>query len=209
MVIIYRHPEWIFKSYFRVDQDQFQKLVNDLRPHLERQGYSGRLGLPVELKVAVGLIILGRGESCRGVEHFGVAKSTANSVVHLFLSAVVNVFSDVVKLPDPQAVEENKRVFRDKILKNLGREAIVYPPIIGATDGSHIRCRPPRSDRGPWYNRKQYPSINVQATCDGKCRFIDVCVGAPGCVHDARVFEESGLVNRLPPGCIILGKITY
>ncbi len=175
--------------------------MDNLHADLSRQGDSGRIGLPVELKVAVGLMILGRGESCRGLELLGVAKSTANSVIHLFLNAVIRNFSHVIQMPNQENCESYRQVFREKI----GNRANFCPPIIGATDGTHIKVRPPRSDAGPWYNRKQYPSINVQATCDGNCRFIDVCVGAPGCVHDARVFRESGLENRIPPGCIILG----
>lgn len=40
-------------------------------------------------------------------------------------------------------------------------------------------------------------SIQVQAVCDNKMRFVDVFAGYPGSVHDARVFKESPLFEML------------
>ncbi|KAL7379751.1 hypothetical protein ABVT39_005230 [Epinephelus coioides] len=56
---------------------------------------------------------------------------------------------------------------------------------------------------GDYFNRKLFHSIQFQAICDHKGRFLDVVVGFPGCVHDARVLRSSPFyVHQLypPPG---------
>ncbi|KAK3235603.1 hypothetical protein CYMTET_54210 [Cymbomonas tetramitiformis] len=42
-------------------------------------------------------------------------------------------------------------------------------------------------------NRKSYYSMNVQAVADFDLLFMDITVGWPGSVHDARVFRDSHL----------------
>lgn len=68
------------------------------------------------------------------------------------------------------------------------------PGIIGALDGCHIAIKAPENNPSRFYNRKSFYSINVQATCNNKLQFIDVYIGIPGSVHDARVFRKSNFV---------------
>ncbi|KAJ8975166.1 hypothetical protein NQ317_011995 [Molorchus minor] len=69
-----------------------------------------------------------------------------------------------------------------------------------------------------FYNRKEHHSIILQAVCDDKRIFTDVFIGMPGRVHDARVFRNSPLYNRLignppphllPPAQHLLGDAAY
>ena len=104
----------------------------------------------------------------------------------------------------PTADDSNqyKEIFR----KRAGNRVKTCPSIIGAIDGIHIEIRPPRETAAVWVNWKQYPSSNVQAVADGNSKFMDVYIGAPGSVHDARVFSTSRLINKITPNFIILGK---
>jgi len=72
---------------------------------------------------------------------------------------------------------------------------------IGAIDGSHIRIDKPTQDPDSYINRKQYFSIHMQGTVNQNMKFIDVFVGFPGSVHDARVFKNSSLYKDLRDIC--------
>lgn len=71
----------------------------------------------------------------------------------------------------------------------------------GAIDGSHIRIDKPVEDPDSYINRKQYFSIHVQGTVNHDMKFIDVFIGYPGSVHDARVLKNSTLYNDLHNLC--------
>lgn len=47
----------------------------------------------------------------------------------------------------------------------------------------------------------------MQALVNEKRKFLDVFIGYPGSVHDARVFKESSLFQSLPELCS--GKLYY
>ena len=62
---------------------------------------------------------------------------------------------------------------------------------VGAIDGTHIPILWPKESGSDYYNRKGYHSILMQAIVDFRDLFIDVNIGWPGKVHDARVFANS------------------
>jgi len=73
---------------------------------------------------------------------------------------------------------------------------------VGAVDGTHIRIVKPTQDQDSYINRKQYFSIHMQGVVDHKLKFLDVFIGYPGSVHDARVFRESHLYEHLQDICL-------
>ena len=64
---------------------------------------------------------------------------------------------------------------------------------------------PPTSNHTDYYNRQGWYSIILQAVVDYRYMFRDVCVGWPGSVHDARVFKNSGIYNKLAVDNILDG----
>lgn len=73
------------------------------------------------------------------------------------------------------------------------------PCTIGVIDCTHVRItKPSLQNHGDDYiNRKMFPSINVQATCNAKEWFTSVDASWPGSVHDSRIFKNSAVYQTL------------
>lgn len=65
------------------------------------------------------------------------------------------------------------------------------PQVVAAVDGSHIPIKKPASSGDAYVNRKGYFSVQLQGVCDADGQFINIYVGWPGRVHDARVWLNS------------------
>ena len=62
-----------------------------------------------------------------------------------------------------------------------------FPEVAGAIDGTHVPIIKPKESLPDYYNRKGFYSVLMQAVVDSCGRFINVNIGWPGKVHDARV----------------------
>ncbi|XP_067212841.1 uncharacterized protein [Linepithema humile] len=108
----------------------------------------------------------------------------------------------IIRYPTLMEKEETLIYFRNK----------GFPGVIGAIDGSHIRIDKPVEDANSYINRKQYFSIHVQGTVNHNLKFIDIFVGYPGSVYDARVLKNSSIYNDLHELCgdnFLLGDSAY
>lgn len=73
--------------------------------------------------------------------------------------------------------------------------------VVGSIDGSHIRLDKPFEDPVAYINKKHYFSVHMQGVVNEDGKFLDVLIGYPGSVHDARVFANSSFVEDLPALC--------
>jgi hypothetical protein len=79
---------------------------------------------------------------------------------------------------------------------------------VACVDGLLLRIQTPSaSENGNlkafFSGHYQAYGINVQAACDSRCRFVSVCIAAPGGSNNIAAFQKSPLalsVNRLPLG---------
>lgn len=71
-----------------------------------------------------------------------------------------------------------------------------FAQVAGATDGSHILIIRPDEGASDYHNRKGYYSTVMQGLVDYHGLFMDVCIGWPGKVHDARVFTNSSPYHK-------------
>ncbi|KAK9729885.1 DDE superfamily endonuclease [Popillia japonica] len=79
-------------------------------------------------------------------------------------------------------------------------------------DGTHIKIDKPTERHTDYCNRKGYYSIIVQGVCDERKKFINIFIGFPGSTHDARVFKNSTLYEKLQNSIndfYILGDSAY
>ena len=79
-----------------------------------------------------------------------------------------------------------------------------FPQVAGAINGTHIPVLKPNASPSDYYNQKGFYSILMQAVVDLCGGFIDVNIGLPGKVHNARVlvnslFCQSQVSGRLFP----------
>ena len=78
-----------------------------------------------------------------------------------------------------------------------------FPQCAGAVDGTHIPILAPAENHTDYFNRKGFHSIVMQALVDYRYRFMDIYIGWPGSVHDARVLSNSDLFTRGEAGTLL------
>ncbi|CAM5139661.1 unnamed protein product [Eretmochelys imbricata] len=150
-----------------------------------------RAALTVEKQVEIALWKLATPDSYRSVgNQFGVGKSTVGAAVMQVANAIKNLLiSRVVILGNVQVIVD-------------GFAAMGFPNCGGAIDGTHIPILAPEHHAGKYINRKGSFSIVLQALADHKERFTNINVGWPGKVHDAHIFRNSGLFQKLQEGTL-------
>ncbi|XP_075769752.1 butyrophilin subfamily 3 member A3-like isoform X2 [Pelodiscus sinensis] len=86
----------------------------------------------------------------------------------------------------------------DTVIRGFG--TLGFPNCRGAIDGMHIPIRAPEHQASRYVNRKGYFSMILQAVCDHRGQFTDINVGWSGKAHDARVYRNSSVCQRLQAG---------
>ncbi|CAM4462684.1 unnamed protein product [Lepidochelys olivacea] len=184
---VWDDSQWL--RNFRMRKGTFMELCDLLSPALKRMNTRMRAALTVEKRVAIALWKLATPDSYRSVgNQFGVGKSTVGAAVMQVAHAIKDLLiSRVVTLGNVQVIVD-------------GFAAMGFPNCGGAIDGTHIPILAPEHQAGEYINRKGYFSIVLQALVDHKGRFTNINVGWPGKVHDARIFRNSGLFQKLQEG---------
>ncbi|XP_065448109.1 uncharacterized protein LOC135982985 [Chrysemys picta bellii] len=196
MLQVWDDSQWL--RNFHVHKGTFMELCDLLSPALKRQNTRMRAALTVEKRVAIALWKLATPDSYRSVgNQFGVGKSTVGAAVIQVTNAIKDLLiSTVVTLGNVQVIVD-------------GFAAMGFPNCGGAMDGTHLPILSPEHQATEYINCKGYFSMLLQALVDHKGCFTNINVGWPGKVHDARVFRNSGLFQKLEEGtCFLDQKIT-
>ncbi|CAM5165364.1 unnamed protein product [Natator depressus] len=164
----------------------FMELCDLLSPALKPQNTKMRAALTVHKQVAIALWKLAAPDSYWSVgNQFGVGKSTVGAAVMQIANAIKDpLISRVVSLGNVQVIVD-------------GFAAMGFPNCGGAIDGTHIPILAPEHQAGEYINPKGYFSVVLQALMDHKGRFTNITVGWPGKGHDARIFRNSDLFQKL------------
>ncbi|XP_033946382.1 uncharacterized protein [Pseudochaenichthys georgianus] len=186
---------------FRIRRDSLEALMRCLGPE-RRQAWGHHM------TVLTTVYWLAHGLSYSVVSRaFQVPLATVHRLVHQGVEDIAALRHSLIKLPAGPELEEVGQGFQQ--LAN----SPAFSSCVGAIDGCHIRIRTPSGPTGQDYvNRKLFPSIQLQAVCDGKGRFLQTFVGFPGSVHDTRVMKHSALYKEAlypPPGYFIVGDGGY
>ena len=70
----------------------------------------------------------------------------------------------------------------------MALNVVRFAQVVGAVDGCRVPIIGPEQSPEDYINRKGFHLLILQGLVDSDCRFLDICVGWPGKVHDARVF---------------------
>ncbi|CAJ1061399.1 hypothetical protein H4Q32_000108 [Xyrichtys novacula] len=154
---------------------QFLDDTVDLRPNLRLSRRSlAALTAAIDLNVTLASTLAKGHRAC------DIPKSTVHDIVHRVTKAVVGILGSTIRLPNPDQLEDIAAGF-----SRLGGSPALRT-VVGAIDGCHVRIKPPAAHQLDFLNRKLFHSIQLQAICDHQGRFLDLFVGFPGSVHDAR-----------------------
>ena len=127
-------------------------------------------------------------EYCTLSALFGLGRSTVGKIVVETSHAITtHLLPQYVRIPQGDKLKE----ITDGFETFWG-----FPQAAGAIDGSHIPIVHPDESASDYYNRKGYYSVIMQAMVDFRGLFMDVYIGWPGKVHNARVFVNSSLYQR-------------
>ena len=153
-----------------------------------------RQSIPVHKRVAVALWRLATGDTYRSTGlQFGIGRCTAMLIKQDFCNAIAKRAKEFIKFPETeQEVLQSIRLFTNKS---------PFPQVVGAIDGCHIALKTvPVDERIDYFNRKQDYSIMIQGVADASFRFLDICAGYPGSIHDALVLRSSNLHREIEQG---------
>ena len=169
-------------------------LSEELRPHIERQTTNMRAPVGVLKMVACTLYYLREEGRLRTTANaFGLGLATVSNIIHRTCHAIATQLAGKY-LRRPTTLAET-----DELVTGFQRDHGI-PQCLGAVDGTHIEIRRPSENSSYYINRKHRFSLNVQAVCDFRYRFIDVDIAWPGSAHDARVFAHSDINRALAQG---------
>ncbi|CAM5077364.1 unnamed protein product [Eretmochelys imbricata] len=197
MLQVWDDSQWL--QNFRMRKGTFMELCDLLSPARWRKNTKMRAALTVEKRVAIALWKLATPDSYLSVgNQFGVGKSTVGAAVMQVAHAIKDLLiSRVVTLGNVQVVVD-------------GFAAMGFPNCGGAIDGTHIPILAQEHQAGKYVNCKGYSSIVLQALVDHKERFTNINVGWPGKLHEACIFRNSGLFQKLQEGTLFPDqKITF
>ncbi|XP_018566332.1 putative nuclease HARBI1 [Anoplophora glabripennis] len=179
-----------FYMHFRMTRQTNVTLIDALGNVLSRSQYrGGYLPIQLEKKVLICLWYLAKGDTMISIgDRFNVATSTVFNCIDTILQGLCNLTNKYIFWPTAEeCIQVSEEFFA----------ACGYPDVIGAIDGCHIDCTIPQGQHDSYQDRRLNHSITLQGISSSSRIFINIFVGFPGSVHDARVLNESGLIRRI------------
>ena len=126
---------------------------------------------------------------------FGLGRSTVGKIVLDTCDAIMcHLLPKYVRIPQGDSLHEIVEGFE---------HCWGFPHAVGAIDGSHIPILKPVDNVSDYFKRKCHYSVLMQAVVDFRGLFMDINIGWPGKVHDARVFANSSLYLKGSNGTLL------
>lgn len=186
-----------WRENFRISKEAFEYLCAELSPFISKRDTNYRKAISARQRLAITLYRLSDTASYRTIANlFGIGKSTVCEIVVEVCGAIVEVL-----LPRYIRFPQNAQEIRQRMDEFSDRAG--FPQTVGCVDGCHIPIKAPQSNPEDYVNRKGFHSIILQALVDANYLFLDICVGWPGKVHDARLFRNSSLYTALSSGAFM------
>ena len=190
--VSYRDDE--FFSVFGFSKNHVNELVDLVRdalsPRIQR-----RTVLDAERKMLIFLDYV-RGNSLQRVvgrgRHTGTHQTTVSRVIEQVADALNRRYHEYIYMPDEEEKDEIAAQFASRDH---------FPGVFGCIDGCEVQIKRPPYFNVPqperFFNRKARYAINLMIICDNRYRIRFYNGRYPGCVHDARIWNESGMKQLL------------
>lgn len=209
--IINAYSDNDFTGHFRLQRETVLMLIERYSESafIPQQDGGGRMRVGAEIEMYAYVWYISNTCTFRELGNlFGIAKSTAWSVVSRVAKWLVSISHSFIKWPEGNMVN----VTAQKFQSHRG-----IPRVIGAIDCTHVKIRPPTENSEDYFNKKKYYSLVIQAVVDDDKKFIDVFCGEPGSLHDSRVLRRSELFRKarenenqlFPNGTFLIGDSAY
>ncbi|KAH6920599.1 hypothetical protein HPB50_028414 [Hyalomma asiaticum] len=205
--IISRYHEYEFKRLFRLSRETFDYFSAKFRASaFYPNAVQGRQQISAEKTCLIALVYLGSQISMYAIgDKFDVTESSVHACVTRVVHFLHATSGDIICWPSSAEVTRIKNGFLAKSQGKGPRNTV------GCIDGSHIQILTPSESTQSYFNRNKWPII-LQGICDDRNKFLNVFIGFPGSVHDARVLRESPFFTRAVLECgdnYILGDSAY
>ncbi|XP_014477036.1 PREDICTED: uncharacterized protein LOC106745700 isoform X1 [Dinoponera quadriceps] len=207
--------------HFRLSRTVAYGLVDRFRmcdEFTSMENLVGRLKVTAEKHILCFLWFVGHeSASYRDVaDRFGITISTLYHVISRVTQFFMSLAPNYIKYPSAHEKLETATFYEERkgfpgIISN--KLTLIYLTFIyfifsllhsnasliydisspGAIYGSYVRIDKLIEDPDSYINRKQYFSLHMQGIVNHKMKFIDIFVGYPGSVHDARVSKLTNI----------------
>nr|XP_050046279.1 uncharacterized protein LOC126543184 [Dermacentor andersoni] len=206
--VVNRYQEYEFKRLFRLSRETFDWVSGRFRiSAFYPSAVQGRPQISAEKTSLIALVYIGSQMSMYAIaDKFDVTESSVHACVSRVIYFLHAISGEVICWPSSVEVNRIKAGFLAKSGGKGPKNAI------GCIDGSHIQILTPSESAQSYFNRKKWPSIILQGICDDRNKFLNVFIGFPGSVHDARVLRESPFFECAASQCgenYILGDSAY
>ena len=184
----------MFYDILRMRRRTFDRLVRDLRPHIQGQHTHWREPIGVEKKVVVTIFKLMHGVCIPLVaDKAALGKSTVHDILRQVCSAVSLHFGHIIAWPAGRRLMRVATGFQSKQC---------FPNCIGAIDGTHIYITSPPNTIAAADHRNRHKSFSIllQGVVDSKCYFTSINTGPPGSLHDSAHFKTTELYRKAVEG---------
>ena len=208
-----------FSRMYRLQPQTFAKLCSILDPFLRKDvvkacNRSGSNKGPITTEIALHCLLrwLGGGSYLDIRMSVGISIPSFYRVLHLCMDAILLCDEFQISFP---STETDLQAAADGF-KSISSHGII-DGCVGCVDGILLKIQTPASKevgnvKSFFSGHYQTYGINVQAACDFQCRFISVCIAAPGGANDIAAFRKTPLytiINKLPIGKYIIGDNAY
>ncbi|GBG83061.1 hypothetical protein CBR_g36678 [Chara braunii] len=186
-----RHDK-VFRRFCRLPRALFLEILERIEPHIQRADTNWRRPLPASLKFACALGRWAMGTYYRQFGHsLGVGLASAQRSNVEVADALISEYGHVIAWPQGRRLQETLDAFERK----------GFPGCVGAIDCTHIYIEKPKGERAEcYYDRTGGHSIVAQVVSDHDGRILNVYVGCPGSVHDARALRLSPMYIDVQEG---------
>jgi DDE superfamily endonuclease len=209
--------EGTFKRTYRMSLESFKKLCTLLDPYLAVDPVmsSVRTNKPkigTEIIVSSFIRWIAGGSYIDIHDISGVSVSSFYRILGRCMNAILEC--DALKYTFPQTPEEISTAAEG--FKAISTNNFLIG-CVGVMDGLLVRIKVPAASevghvKSFYSGHYSAYGVNIQACCDHRCRFTEVCVVAPGGHNDINAFRKStlpDLINNLPIGHYVIGDNAY